>query len=47
MKRLAVVALVGMVLGFVRKVVAAKITAMTGWRPAWQGVTNSLMHHGN
>ncbi len=33
-------------LGFVRKVVVAKIAAMTGWRPVWQGVTNFLMRHG-
>ena len=35
------------ILGFVRKVVVAKIAAMTGWRPVWQGVTNFLMHHGS
>jgi len=34
-------------LGFVRKVVVAKIAAMTGWRPVWQGVTNFLMRHGS
>ena len=33
--------------GFVRKVVVVRIAAMPGWRHAWQGVTNSLMHHGS
>ncbi|MOA55217.1 hypothetical protein D3C78_1789720 [compost metagenome] len=34
-------------LGSVRKVRTGRITAMTGWRPAWQSVTNSLMPLGS
>ncbi len=35
------------VLGSVRKVQTGRIGAMTGWRPAWQSVTNSRMQLGS
>src|SRR5690606_26696270 len=34
-------------LGSVRKVQTGRIGAMTGWRPAWQSVTNSRMQLGS
>jgi len=34
-------------LGSVRKVRTVRISAMTGWRPAWPSVTNSRMQLGN
>ena len=34
-------------LGSVRKVRTGRIGAMTGWRPAWQSVTNSRMQLGS
>lgn len=34
-------------LGSVRKVGAGRIAAMIGWRPPWQGATNSRMQAGS
>ncbi|WP_124320346.1 cation transporter [Pseudomonas chlororaphis] len=34
-------------LGSVRKVGAGRIAAMIGWRPTWQGATNSRMRAGS
>ncbi len=31
------------VLGSVRKVGTGRVATMTGWRPTWQGATNSQM----